>query len=163
MLLSWTEECIPSVSGASRDTLFNQCCSARFTFSLSATVPAGVSGSTYYPNNCLRQKTSSIDIGPMIVDMEVVSGGITVDDDLLVNGSIFEGNQHLVILGGGTTASGDTFDGGLSACNGAHSIGSGKILATAASGSSVKLEVADNHGITLSGFGSIILRPALAP
>ena len=163
MLLSWSEECIPLVSGAFRDTSYNECCSARFTFSLVATVPAGVGGSTYYPNNCLRQKTSSINIGPMIVDMEVVSDGITVDDELLVNGSVFEPEQHLTLLGGGTTANGTTFIGGLSICNGLHSINSGKILATVASGSSVVLEAADNHGITLSGSGSIILRPALAP
>jgi hypothetical protein len=99
----------------------------------------------------------------MVVDMEIVSDGITVDDELLVNGAVFGAGSNLVTLGAGATGLGATFAGGASACNGQHTIAAGTVVATVPQGSSVTLAGGDNHGIDLFMNGAILLRPAGAP
>jgi len=164
MSLVWNDDCLPAVSNATRDTSYTACCSARYTFNLVGTIAPGVGGSTYYPNRCTASPTTAaVSIGPMVVDMEVVSDGITVDDELVVNGVVFQAGQYLVNLGAGTTALGTTFAGGTSDCNGQHLVGAGTVLATVAQGQSATLVGADNHGIDLFMNGAIILRPVVAP
>lgn len=163
MALVWSDNCIPAASNAVRDTNYSECCSARFTFSVSGSVPAGPYG-TYYPNKCTRSpSTASVTIGPMIVDMEVVSDGIVVDDELLVNSQAYEPGNYPTILGEGTTATGANFPGGPSACNGQHRVVAGKVLATISQGDSVVLAGGDNHGIDLFMRGAVIVRPVVAP
>jgi len=164
MNLFWSEQCVPEVVNAVRDTNYMQCCSARFTFDLVATITPGVGGSTYFPNNCTQSPTTAfVTIGPMVVDTEVVSDSITVDDELLINGQVFQAGQYLVSLGAGATGTGATFAGGQSACNGQHTVGAGTVVATVPQGQSVTLAAGDNHGIDLFIRGALLLRPAAAP
>lgn len=159
----WSAACVPAVTNAVRDTSYTQCCAARFTFDVSAGVGAA-NGSTYYPNKCSASPTTAaVTIGPMIVAMEVVSDGISVDDELLVNGAVFQAGAYLVALGSGATAYGTTFGGGQSACNGQHSVAAGTVLATVAQGATVTLRGGDNHGIDLFMRGAVLVRPAGAP
>ena len=171
MNLVWSNNCVPNVVNADRDNSYTECCSARFTFTLIGLVTPGTFGD-YFPNRCLGvPSTPTVTIGPMVVDMEIVSDGIVVDDQLLVNGSAFQAGQHPVILGEGTTATGANFPGGLSLCNGQHSIPAGTVIATVQQGATVTLAGGDNHGINLFVAGNsartapaaIILRPVQAP
>jgi hypothetical protein len=164
--LVWSNFCLPNVNGASRVSSYTQCCSAQYEFSFATTAPAASNGSNYYPNNCLQgiRLEQLITIGPMKVDMEVESNGIEVDDDLIVNGLIYEEDQHNVNLGAASvTGFGTSFGGGMSLCNGRHDIEAGKLLATVAAGQTVTLGVQDNHGIDIILSGAIILRALRAP
>jgi hypothetical protein len=178
-MLVWTESCIPVVKNATLDDTYKECCSARFTFTLIGTIPPGDNNSTYYPNRCTGSPTTTnyVEIGPMVVDMEIVADEILVDDELLVNGEPFEAGRYLVNLGEGDTGTGTNFDGGLSECNGQHRIEKGKVIATVPQGLSVTLAGGDNHGIDLFVAGkkivtegtaiftpaSIILKPVSTP
>jgi hypothetical protein len=157
--LVWSDDCAPAIEGGSRDEGYEECCSARFEFAVQV-----IPGRGYFPNECQASPALiAATIGPMIVDMEVVSDGIEVDDELLVNGEVFEAGQHRVTLGAGTTGTGASFSGGTSLCNGRHNVVAGKILAVVPQGDSVQLGVGDNHGIDIEINGAVIVRPVSAP
>jgi hypothetical protein len=163
--LVWSEFCVPAVTGASRDSAYSECCSARFEFSYTAGRGNGLNNSNYFPNECSASpRLDVINIGPMIVDMEVISGGILVDDELLIDGSIYEpGTELRVLAAEQKNGTGVPFTGGLSVCNGQHTVAEGKVLTVVPQGGSVTLGFGDNHGIELILNGSIILKPLQAP
>jgi hypothetical protein len=100
----------------------------------------------------------------MVVDMVVTSAGIEVDDELLLNGEVFEPGQYTVTLSPGTNAAdGNEFPGGPSLCNGRHVIPAGTVLGSVPQGSYLELRGGDNHGIALMMEGSVVLRAAGPP
>lgn len=150
--LVWSEECVPDVEGGSRDENYTECCSARFEFSYSE------EGLPYTPNNCSASPYVTVmTIGPMIVDMEVISDGIEADDELLVDGAVFEPGSDAGFLLGPQGIDGPAL------CNGRHTIDAGKVLAVVSQGDLVELGAGDNHGIDLILEGAVIVRPVASP
>jgi hypothetical protein len=160
------------------------CCDFVYSLDASGTVAAGCGGGTYYPNRCepLNFQTTETIIGPFefIVEISAGPGGITVDDELIVNGSVFQAGQYLVDLGGGCTAitaaendqcgnckrfgwNGDEFVSVPSTCNGLHTIPEGTVIGTISEGETMTIAAGDNHGITLSMSGKIVIKPLGAP
>lgn len=168
MAVIWSDLCIPQVTNATRDPEYRDCCSAKFDFSLTTPVPAGVGGSTYYPNKCdpTWLTTDPVTIGPMVVDMVVISAGIEVDDELLLDGEVFQPGlpQYAVTLSSGNNGGdGSFFPGGPSLCNGRHVIPEGTVLVSVPRGTSLELRGGDNHGISLMMEGSVIVRAVGPP
>jgi hypothetical protein len=163
--LVWSTACLPEVNGADRDLSYSQCCSARYEFSYSANRGNGFNDSNYFPNECSASPSFTVvNIGPMIIDMEVISDDILADDELLVNGSIYEpGTEPRFLTGSENNGTGIPFVAGMSICNGQHTVAAGKLLSIVPQGSSVTLGVGDNHGIDIILSGAIILRALRAP
>lgn len=158
------------------------CCECTYSFNLTGTIAAGCGDSTYFPNRCepLNYQTAAITIGPFNYDVEIVSNSITVDDELIVNGSIFQENEYLVDLGGGCTGrfatendqcgncqrfgwDGSEFQKVPSTCNGQHTIPTGTVIAVLQSGEVVTISAGDNHGIDLFAEGEITIKPISLP
>jgi hypothetical protein len=160
------------------------CCECTYSFSVSTPVAAGCGGSNYYPNRCqpLNFQTAAITIGPIkyAAEISVGPGGITVDDELIVNGSVFQAGLYPVNLGGGCTArgagespqcgscerfgwTGTAFSSVPSTCNGQHTIPEGTVLGTVSENGSMTMAAGDNHGIDLFMFGQIVIKPLGAP
>jgi hypothetical protein len=160
------------------------CCECTYSFSVTGTVASGCGGSNYYPNRCqpLNFQTAAITIGPIKYAAEILAGpgGITVDDELIVNGSVFQAGQYLVNLGGGCTArtaantpqcgdcerfgwNGTAFASVPSTCNGQHTIPEGTVLGTVPENGSMTIAAGDNHGINLFMSGQIKIKPIAAP
>jgi hypothetical protein len=161
-----------------------KCCECVYSFNVSAPVSAGCGDSTYYPNRCepLNFQTPSITIGPLkfIAEISAGSGGITVDDELIVNGFVFQAGQYLVNLGGGCTArtaatndqcgncqrfgwNGIEFVSVASTCNGQHTIPEGTVIGAIPEGETMTIAAGDNHGIDLFMSGQIVIKPLGAP
>lgn len=150
------------------------CCTQCYDYFEVVDIPnvnCGIFSSNYYPNRCSgNPKTPTGTIGPMPLDSEVLLNFYSVDDDLVVNGSIYEENQHLVTLGSGNTGDCTTFGGGLSTCNGAHSevfgltyCNGGKLLATIPKGGFFSAYGQDNHGINCFLILTVVVVPVDAP
>jgi hypothetical protein len=151
------------------------CCECVYSFNVSAPVAAGCGGSTYFPNRCdpLSFQTSAITIGPIKYAAEILAGdgGITVDDELIVNGVVFQPLQYLVTLGSGSTGNTnpspppacEQFSGGTSSCNGQHTIPEGTVIGAIPEGETMTIAGGDNHGIDLFMSGQIVIRPIGAP
>jgi hypothetical protein len=100
------------------------------------------------PGHCRAEpRTSEFVFGPMVVDMEVVSLGLDVDDELMVNGQRFEPGMYPF----------------SNSCNGAHKIPHGRVIATVMAGRTVSIQAADNHGVNLAISGKIMLRAVQIP
>ena len=161
-----------------------KCCECVYSFNVTGTIAAGCGGSNYYPNRCqpLNFQTPSITIGPLKFIAEILAGpgGITVDDELIVNGSVFQSGLYLVNLGGGCTArtasntpqcgdcerfgwTGTSFSSVPSTCNGLHTIPEGTVIGAISEGGTMTIAGGDNHGITLSMSGQIVIKPLGAP
>jgi hypothetical protein len=152
-----------------------KCCECTYSFSVSGSIALGCGNSSYYPNRCqpLSFQTAAITIGPLKFAAEISAGpgGITVDDELIVNGSVFQPGLYLVTLNPGSTAYTNPspppncieFAGGASACNGLHTIPEGTIITTIAEGGTATIAAGDNHGINLSMSGQIVIKPLAAP
>lgn len=148
----------------------SECCRCPYSIDLESTVEAGCGGSNYFPNDCgdTERFTPEVTFGPFSFKCKVVvgEGGLEVDDDLLIDGNIFEDGQHTVELGAGTTGYDDgnggceEFAGGTSECNGAYVIEEGAVLKTLEIGETVTLKGSDNHGIDLYLRGDIDIVPA---
>jgi hypothetical protein len=160
------------------------CCDCTYSFSVSGSIEAGCGGSNYYPNRCepLNFQTAAITIGPIKFAVEISAGpgGITVDDELIVNGSVFQAGQYLVNLGGGCTGrtasstpqcggcerfgwTGTVFAPVASTCNGLHTIPEGTIIGTIPENETMTIAAGDNHGIDLFMSGQIVIKPLTAP
>ena len=160
------------------------CCECTYSFNLTGTIDAGCGSSTYFPNRCdpLNFQTSAITIGPFNYGVEVVSNSITVDDELIVNGAVFQAGQYPVIGGltGGCTGrtaaendecgncqrfgwDGSEFQKVPSTCNGQHVISTGTVIAVLPAGSTVTIAAGDNHVIDLFAEGEITIKPILIP
>jgi hypothetical protein len=151
------------------------CCECVYSFNVSAPVADGCGDSTYYPNRCqpLNFQTPAITIGPLkfIAEISAGPGGITVDDELIVNGIVFQPFLYLVILGSGSTGYTNSspppdciqFDGGPSACNGLHTIPEGTVIGVIPEGETMTIAGGDNHGIDLFMSGQIKIKPIAAP
>lgn len=158
------------------------CCECTYSFNLTGTVAAGCGGSTYYPNRCTPTsfQTPSITIGPFDYDVEIVSNSILVDDELLVDGAVFQPNQYIVNLGGGCTGgfasttpqcgdcerfgwNGTAFSPVSSTCNGQHTIPTGTVISALQSGNTVTIAAGDNHGIDLFANGQIKIKAITIP
>jgi hypothetical protein len=160
--------CCPEFENATLGEV--ECCRCPYSIDLEGTVAAGCGGSNYFPNNCgdVETFTPEVTFGPFPFRCEVVVGeeGLEVDDDLLIDGEVYEAGQHLVQLGAGPTGYDDGeggcegFAGGTSECNGAHTIAEGTVLATLDIGDTVTLKGSDNHGIDLYLRGNIDIIPA---
>jgi hypothetical protein len=161
-----------------------KCCECTYSFNVTGTIAAGCGGSNYYPNRCepLNFQTDAITIGPLKFAAEISAGpgGITVDDELIVNGSVFQAGQYLVNLGGGCTGrtasntpqcgdcerfgwNGTTFAPVASTCNGQHTIPEGTVIGTVSENGSMTIAAGDNHGIDLFMSGQIVIKPLAAP
>lgn len=163
------------------------CCECVYEFNVVGSVAAGCGTSTYYPNRCdpLNFKTQDIVIGPFKFDAEIVSGGswsfstgtgILVDDELIVNGQIFQPGLYPVQptdqcpnglcpggTGFGTSPNCVQFAGGASACNGQHTIPEGTVISVLNAGDTLTLAGGDNHGIDLFMRGQIKVLPISTP
>ena len=150
------------------------CCARCFNYTQVVEIPnvnCTTFSSNYYPNRCSgNPKTPTGTIGPMPIDSEVLLNFYSVDDDLVINGSIYEPNQHLVTLGSGNTGNCTTFEGGLSTCNGAHAeflgvtfCAGGKLVATIPKGGIFSAYGQDNHGIVCFLLMTVVVVPVDAP
>jgi hypothetical protein len=156
------------------------CCECVYSFNVSAPVAAGCGDSTYYPNRCqpLNFQTPAITIGPLkfIAEISAGPGGITVDDELIVNGQIFQPGLYPVqpsnqcpsglcpgSTGFGTSPNCVQFSGGPSACNGQHTIPEGTVIGVIPEGETMTIAGGDNHGIDLFMLGQIKIKPIAAP
>jgi len=151
------------------------CCDCTYSFSASAPITPGCGDSPYYPNRCdpLNYQTAALTIGPIKYATEILAGpgGITVDDELIVNGSIFQDGLYPVTLSPGETGVTNPspppdcieFAGGPGACNGLHTIPEGTVIGTIPENGTMTIAAGDNHGITLSMSGQIVIKPLSAP
>lgn len=154
------------------------CCECTYSFNLTGTVAAGCGDSTYFPNRCqpLSYQTAAITIGPFNYDVEVVSNSILVDDELIVNGAVFQPGIYPVApsdqcpdglcpgsTGFGTNPNCVQFDGGASACNGQHTIPVGTVITVIPAGTTATIAAGDNHGIDLFAAGEITIKPISTP
>lgn len=165
--------CCPNFGGF--NFISRTCCECVYEFNITGSVAAGCGTSTYYPNRCnpLNFKTQDIVIGPFKFDAEIISSGtgILVDDELLVNGLVFQPNFYLVTLGSGGTGVNDPssppdciqFAGGTSLCNGQHTIPQGTVISVLNAGDTLTLAAGDNHGIDLFMRGQIKVLPISTP
>jgi hypothetical protein len=152
-----------------------KCCECVYSFNVSAPVAQGCGNSTYYPNRCqpLNFQTPSITIGPLkfIAEISAGPGGITVDDELIVNGSVFQAGLYPATLNPGSTGFFNPspppncvqFAGGPSACNGLHTIPEGTVIGAISEGGTMTIAAGDNHGIQLFMSGQIVIKPLGAP
>ncbi len=126
-------------------------------------------------NKCFQSPItvgSGVDFGDAIIDTQWFigsSGGLEVDDDLLVsiggNQAVrFEGGQYLGALPAALNQNCD-FQPAItqSACNVAHTFSEGTLLATVSEGSEWAFRCVDNHGGQLFIDGYIEARPTSAP
>ncbi len=151
------------------------CCECTYSFSISAPVAVGCGNSPYFPNRCqpLSFQTAAITIGPIKYAAEILAGpgGITVDDELIVNGSVFQAGLYNVTLNSGSTGYTNpspppnciSFTQGPSSCNGLHTIPEGTVLGTVPENGSMTIAAGDNHGINLFMSGQIKIKPIAAP
>jgi hypothetical protein len=163
-----------------------KCCECVYSFNVSAPVAQGCGTSTYYPNRCqpLNFQTPAITIGPLkfIAEISAGPGGITVDDELIVNGSVFQSGLYPVeggLTGGctGRTAAtnnqcgnceafgstGTGFAPVASTCNGQHTIPEGTVIGAISEGGTMTIAGGDNHGIQVFMSGQIVIKPLGAP
>lgn len=149
------------------------CCECTYSFNLTGTVAAGCGDSTYFPNRCqpTNYQTEAITIGPFNYDVEIVSNSILVDDELLVDGNVFQPNVYPAELSPGNTGFNNpspppnciSFDGGTSDCNGQHTIPVGTVITVIPAGTTATIAGGDNHGIQLFAEGEITIRPIAFP
>ena len=162
------------------------CCECTYSFNLIGTITGGCGSpnpSTYFPNRCqpLSFQTAAITIGPFNYDVEVVSNSILVDDELIVNGAVFQAGQYPVI--GGLTGGcdgyfssappcnpcgsfgwdGTSFQPVQSTCNGQHTIPVGTVITVISAGTTATIAAGDNHGIQLFANGQIKIKPIAFP
>jgi hypothetical protein len=169
MPLIFSEACYPTPFGIIMELKERTgCCEIEFEFS----EDWQIGDLEYLPNECGNspeasgRESSNTFLGSPI-DYEVYSGGILVDDDIgfavgrtATRSDIFEAGQHLVNL---TADPGQGFAGGLSACNGQHSIPRGRFIATVPAKTAFSIVLFDNHGIETFVRGSLIVRPVSPP
>lgn len=157
------------------------CCECTYSFNLIGTITGDCGGSTYFPNRCqpTSYQTAAITIGPFNYDVEIISNSITVDDELIVNGTVFQGGQYLTSLGGGCTGyfssappcnpcgsfgwDGTSFQPVQSTCNGQHTIPVGTVITVLSAGTTATIAAGDNHGIELFANGQIKIKPIAFP
>ena len=153
MPISPTEDCHPPFSVFSFSGQ-NGCCELTYTYNQSVGISPNCSPpTTYYPNRCTANpRTALATLGPMIVPM-TIDFNILVDDEAIVDGSIYQAGSFLVTLNSGDN--GNTcgfFSGGGSVCNGQHTA-TGSV--TKEAGESFTFQAADNHGIVCFGNGTL--------
>jgi hypothetical protein len=154
------------------------CCECTYSFNLTGTIAAGCGDSTYFPNRCqpTSYQTAAITIGPFNYDVEIISNSITVDDELIVNGQIFQPGLYPVEPSGqcpdglcpggtgfGTSPNCVQFAGGESTCNGQHTIPVGTVITVLSAGTTATIAAGDNHGIQLFANGQIKIKPIAFP
>lgn len=144
------------------------CCEIEYSFSSDW----DIKNLPYKPNECGSvgvdgglELTATLLRAP--VAYEIFSGGMTVDDDIgfavnkaVTRADIFEPGQHLVTLGADPD---QDFPGGLSECNGQHTISRGKFIVAVPAQQVCNIGLFDNHGIETFVTGSIIIRPVSPP
>lgn len=189
--------CCPQADGFG--FIAKTCCECVYVFDVVGSIEAGCGNSTYFPNRCdpLNFKTQDIVIGPFKFDAEIVVGdgnllqpddvaqppgdfipqsGILVDDELLVNGVVFQPGLYPVeptpectdgLCPGSTGVEVDAncvqFAGGPSSCNGQHVIPPGTVIAALNKGETLTLAAGDNHGIDIFMRGEIVVKPISIP
>ena len=154
------------------------CCECTYSFNLIGTITGGCDESTYFPNRCqpTSYQTAAITIGPFNYDVEIISNSITVDDELIVNGQIFQPGIYPVQpsdqcpdglcpggTGFGTSPNCVQFAGGASTCNGQHTIPVGTVITVLSAGTTATIAAGDNHGIQLFANGQIKIKPISFP
>lgn len=169
MPLIFTEECYPTPFGLAMNLKERTgCCEIEFEFSNAWQI----GGLAYTPNECSESPNAggselSNTFIPAAIDYEVYSGGMFVDDDVAfavgrtpTRADIFEAGQHLVNL---TADPEQGFAGGLSICNGQHTIPRERFIATVPAKTAFYIALYDNHGIESFLEGSLIVRPVSPP
>lgn len=156
--------CFPAYEVFTDQVILGGCCQILYFYNQSVGIPSNTcfgQQENYYPNRCTGSPRTALGrIGEMIFPC-TVNWDVIVDDDAIINGSVWEPGQHLVTLGGGINAADcSTFPGGTSLCNGAHrSIGT----VTRIPGQFFTFQAADNHGIQCYANGVFEVQIAGAP
>jgi hypothetical protein len=110
-------------------------------YNLSVIFPSQTSPDLPPNYNCSRSvyHNSTLTIGPYSRSVRLyASTSITVDDDLVFNGSIFEPNKYIY---------------SPYTCNPQHTFAVGKVFGTFPAGLPIVIRIKDNHGGRISGYG----------